>query len=186
VTAAGSRGLARVVVVGPTGAGKSVLAQRLAARLGAPYIELDELFWDAGWTQAAPDVFRTRVERATDSPRWVVAGNYGRVRDLLWPRADTIVWLDYGFPLVLRRLTARTVRRAVTGEVLWNGNREYFWEHCRLWSEKSLFHWLVKTYWAYRRELPVLFARPEHRHLRIVHLRRPREAEAWLADLAPE
>ena len=186
MTAAGSRGLARVVVVGPTGAGKSVLAQRLAARLGAPYIELDELFGDAGWTQAAPDLFRTRVERATDNPRWVEAGNYGRVRDLLWPRADTIVWLDYGFPLVLRRLTARTVRRAVTGEVLWNGNREYFWEHCRLWSEKSLFHWLVKTYWAYRRELPVLFARPEHRHLRIVRLRRPRETETWLADLAPE
>ena len=98
-------------------------------------------------TQAAPDVFRARVERATAGPRWIVAGNYGRVRDLLWPRADTIVWLDYGFPLVLGRLTARTVRRAATGEVLWNGNREAFWEHCRLWSEKSLFHWLVKTYW---------------------------------------
>ena len=109
-----------------------------------------------------------------------------RVRDLLWPRADTIVWLDYAFPLVLRRLAARTVRRAVTGEVLWNGNREYFWEHCRLWSEKSLFHWLFKTYWAYRRELPVLFAQPAHAHLRIARLRRPREAEAWLAGLAPE
>lgn len=55
-----------------------------------------------------------------------MAGNYGRVRDLLWPRADTIVWLDYAFPLVLGRLTARTVRRAVTGEILWNGNRETF------------------------------------------------------------
>ena len=96
------------------------------------------------------------------------------------------VWLDYAFPLVLRRLAARTVRRAVTGEVLWNGNREYFWEHCRVWSERSLFHWLFKTYWAYRRELPVLFAQPGHTHLRIARLRRPRETEAWLAGLAPE
>ena len=180
------RGLARVVVVGATGAGKSVLAQRLAARLGTEYVELDALFWDAGWTPAAPDAFRARVERATAGPRWIVAGNYGRVRDLLWPRADTIVWLDYSFPLVLRRLTARTVRRAVRREILWNGNRENLWEHCRLWSEKSLFHWLAKTYWAYRRELPALFAQPGHTHLRIAQLRRPREAEAWLAGLASE
>ena len=163
------RGLARVVVVGATGAGKSILAQRVATRLGAEYVELDALFWDAGWTQAGPDLFRARVERATAGSRWVVAGNYGRVRDLLWPRADTIVSLDYAFPLVLRRLTARTVRRAVTGEVPWNGNREHFWEHCRLWSEKS-----------------VLFAQPAHTHLRIARVRRPREAEAWLAALAPE
>jgi energy-coupling factor transporter ATP-binding protein EcfA2 len=100
-------GLARVVVVGATGSGKSTFAQRLAVRLGAEYVEVDELFWDAHWTEAAPEVFRARVERATAGPRWVVAGNYGRVRDLLWPRADTIVWLDYAFPLVLRRLTVR-------------------------------------------------------------------------------
>jgi hypothetical protein len=129
--------MTRVVVLGATGAGKSILAQRLAARLGAEYVELDALFWDAGWTPAAPDVFRARVERATAGPRWVVAGNYGRVRDLPWPRADTIVWLDHAFPLVLRRLAARTVRRTVTGEVLWNGNREYFWEHCRVGSGRS-------------------------------------------------
>ena len=62
------RGIARVVVVGATGAGKSILAQRLAARLGAEYVELDALFWDAGWTQAAPEVFRALVERATAGP----------------------------------------------------------------------------------------------------------------------
>ena len=174
------------MVVGATGSGKSILAQRLAARLGIDYVELDELFWDASWTPAAPDVFRARVERATAGPGWVVAGNYGVVRDLVWHRAQTIVWLDYAFPLVLGRLTIRTVRRAVTREVLWNGNREYFLEHCQLWSEKSLFHWLFKTYWRYRRELPGLFAQPVHAHLRIARLRRPREAEAWLAGLTPE
>jgi len=175
-----------VVVVGATGSGKSTFAQRLAARLGGEYVELDALFWEPNWTEAAPEVFRQRVERATGGIRWVVAGNYRRARDLVWPRADTIVWLDFSLPLVLRRLTVRTVRRAVTRQVLWNGNREDFWEHCRLWSEKSLFHWLFKTYWAYRREFPVLFAEPAHAHLRIAHLRRPREAEAWLASLAPD
>ena len=168
-------------MVGATGSGKSTLAQRLAARLGAPYVELDALFWEPHWTEAAPEVFRERVARATAGTRWVVAGNYGRARDLTWPRADTVVWLDYSLPLVLWRLTARTVRRAVTREVLWNGNREYLWEHCRLWSDRSLFHWLFKTYWAYRREFPVLFAEPAHAHLRIVRLRRPRDAEVWLA-----
>ncbi len=91
-------------------------------------------------------MFRDRVDGATAGTAWVVAGNYSRVRDLLWPRAQAIVWLDYSFSLVLGRLTARTVRRTVTREVLWSGNREYLWEHCQLWSEKSLFHWLLKTY----------------------------------------
>jgi adenylate kinase family enzyme len=77
------------VVIGATGSGKSTLAERLAARLGGAYVELDALHWEPHWTEAAPDVFRERVERATAGARWVVAGNYGRVRDLVWPRADT-------------------------------------------------------------------------------------------------
>lgn len=170
-------------MVGASGSGKSTLARRLAGRLGIDYVELDELFWGANWTPAAPDIFRARVERATAGPRWIVAGNYGAVRDLVWPRAQTIVWLDYAFPTVLGRLTVRTVRRAVTREVLWNGNRESFLEHCQLWSEKSLFHWLCKTYWRYRRELPVLFAAPAHAHVEIIRLPSPREAEQRLAGV---
>ncbi len=37
----------RVLVVGTSGAGKSVLAGRLAARFGLTDIELDALFWEA-------------------------------------------------------------------------------------------------------------------------------------------
>jgi adenylate kinase family enzyme len=97
------------------------------------FVELDALFWGAAWTPAEPAVFRARVEAAIAGPAWVVAGNYGAVRDLLWARADTIVWLDYSLPLVLGRLTARTLRRAITREMLWNGNRENLWEHAMLW-----------------------------------------------------
>jgi hypothetical protein len=143
-------------------------------------VELDALHWEPAWTAATPDAFRARAEEATREAAWVVAGNYREVRDIVWPRACTIVWLDYAFPRVFWRLTARTLRRGVTREVLWNGNRENLWEHAMLWSERSLFNWLLKTYWRNRREYPFLFARPEHTHLEIARLRNPRETEAWL------
>lgn len=171
------------VVVGTTSSGKSTLARRMSERLGLDFIELDAIHWQANWTPIPLEEFRTRVETATRSPSWVVAGNYHVVRDLIWPRAEAVVWLDYPFPIVFWRLLTRSLRRGWTQEELWNGNREKFWWHLKLWSEESLFHWLFKTYWRRKRETPALLSFPEHAHLQLVHLRSPREAEEWLADL---
>ena len=167
-------------MIGATGSGKSTFAHRLARSLDVAFVELDALFWESDWTPTPPDIFRARAEEATCASAWVVAGNYHHVRDIVWPRAEAIVWLDYPLPLVFWRLTVRTVRRAVTREVLWSGNRENLGEHLMLWSERSLYHWLLKTYWRYKREYPRLFARPEHAHIEIVRFRTPRETERWL------
>jgi adenylate kinase family enzyme len=114
----------RIVIVGPWGAGKSQLAAALARTLGAPLIEQDALYWSAGWVPTSTDEFRARVTAATGGDAWVADGNFSSARDIVWARADAMVWLDYGLPLVFWRLARRQIRRVATRQVLWHGNRE--------------------------------------------------------------
>ncbi|HUS15625.1 MAG TPA: adenylate kinase [Chloroflexia bacterium] len=172
-----------MVVVGSTGSGKTTLARQLAAWSGVPHVELDALHWDPGWTEAPLEVFRARVTAALAGPAWVVDGNYSAVRDLVWPRADTIIWLDYGLPHILGRLVRRTVHRVVSQEELWNGNRESL--RGAFFSRDSLFIWALQTYGRRRREYPVLLSAAEHAHLRVLHFHTPRATRAWLAGLPP-
>lgn len=173
----------RLVVVGTTSSGKSTLAKRLADKLGGNFIELDALHWEPSWTEAPLEVFRGRVETATQAPAWVVAGNYRIVRDIVWSRAEAVIWLDYPFLRVFWQLTRRTFSRWWTQELLWGTNRENLWTHFKLWSEESLFHWLFKTYWRRKREIPALLSQPEHGHLQLIRFKSPRETEAWLEGL---
>ena len=92
----------RIAVVGTSGSGKTTLAHRLAERLGIPHVELDALHWGPNWTPVAADLFRERVAQALSGEAWVVDGNYSRVRDIIWTRADTLVWLDYSWPVDAR------------------------------------------------------------------------------------
>src|SRR2546422_5327539 len=85
----------RIVVVGTTGSGKTTTARRIGEIIGAPHVELDALHWEADWTEADTETFRRRIVEATAGERWVVDGNYAKGRDLVWPRAEMIVWLDY-------------------------------------------------------------------------------------------
>ncbi len=173
----------RLAVVGTTGSGKSTLAKRLAERFGLELIELDALHWGPNWTPAKPEVLRARVEAATSSKFWVAAGNYHVVRDLIWSRAESIIWLDYSLPFIFWRLIVRTIRRSMFQEELWNGNREKFWWHLKIWSDESLFRWLFKTYWRRKREYASLLTLPEHQHLKIFRFEAEKQTKNWLASL---
>ena len=172
----------RVVVIGTTSSGKSTLAEQLAKRLDSNFIELDALHWEADWTAASLEEFRERVEEATKADRWIVAGNYHVVRDLVWPKAEAVLWLDYSLGRIFWQLLRRTVTRWWTQELLWGKNRERFWPHFKLWSQESLFHWLFKTYWRRKRETPELLALPEHQHLKVIRFKHPNDTEKWMKN----
>jgi len=128
------------------------------------------------------DLFKARVACAVEGDAWVIDGNYaGRgARDLVWPRADTVVWLDPPLGVIFVRLFRRALRRSRSGEELWpgTGNRETL--RNQFLSRDSLFWWALKTSRRRRRELPLILARPEHAHLTVHRFRRAEEAAAWL------
>lgn len=173
----------RVVVVGVTSSGKSTLAENLAKRFDMNYIELDALNWEPNWKAAPLEFFRTRVEAATQAEKWIVAGNYHVVRDLIWPKAEAIIWLDYSLWRVLGQLTRRSFKRWWTQELLWGTNREPLWAHLKLWSKDSLYNWLFQTYWRRKREYPLLLSQPEHKHLKLIRLKNPKATVEWLQRL---
>ena len=147
-----------------------------------PHVELDALNWGPNWTMVPVDLFKARVARAVKGDAWVIDGNYaGRgARDLVWPRADTVVWLDPPLGVIFVRLFRRAVRRSRSGEELWpgTGNRETL--RNQFLSRDSLFWWALKTSRRRRRELPLILARPEYAHLTVHRFRRAEEATAWL------
>ena len=102
------------------------------------------------------------------------------MRDVVWSRADTLVWLDYALPVVLWRVVSRTILRIVKREELWHGNRESF--RTSFLSRDSIILWALTTYRRRHSEYPILFGRPEYSHLRVVRLRSVRQARRWLEE----
>jgi len=171
----------RFAVVGTSGSGKTTVASQIARRLGIAHVELDALHWGPGWTEAPLDVFRERVAQALACDGWAVDGNYSKVRDFIWSRADTVVWLDYALPVIMGQLVGRTLRRIVTREELWGGNRESLSKS--LFSRESILLWALQTYRRRREEYSDLLSRSEYVHLAVVHLRSPQDTRAWLSNL---
>lgn len=170
----------RVVVFGTTGSGKSTVAERLAGRTGLRVVELDALYWGRDWQPAPVELFRHRVERETVGDGWIVVGNYGQVRDLVWQPADTLIWLDLPLPLVMWRLLRRTIRRIATNEELWDtGNRESL--RGAFFSRDSILLWAFKTHRRNRQRfaLECEFLAQEKN---VVRLRSAREVESFLAS----
>lgn len=171
----------RIVVIGTSGVGKSTLAQQLATLYGYPFIELDALFWEPGWVQASPDAFRRKVATAISGPQWAVGANYSVVRDIVWQRADTLIWLDYSFAVMFGRLFRRTVKRIVSREELWSGNRET-WK-AQFWSRDSLLLFAIKTHHQRKARYGRELAQPTNRHLHVLRFTNPRQCQHWLEQL---
>ena len=174
----------RISVVGNSGSGKSTLARRIAAALDIPHLELDSVFHQPGWQPLDAAEFRRRVSEFTVGRAWIVDGNYSKVRDIVWDRADTVIWLDPPRHRVMRQLIARTLRRMATGAELWNGNREEWRNLLRPDPKESILLWAWTKHHEYRQQYLAAQADPANGHLEFIRLRTPDQATALVRDAA--
>lgn len=162
-------------MIGNSGCGKSTLSRQLAQAIRAPHHELDELYWGPDWTATPREGFRRTVGELVREESWVVDGNYADLaRDLIWARADLVVWLDYSFLLCAWNIIRRTISRR--GQLLWNGNRETWRD--TIFSSDSLLAFAARTHLSRRKQnLEDMLNHPKVRGLRFCH---PSETQEWM------
>lgn len=173
----------RVTVVGNSGSGKTTLGRALADRLAVPFVELDAIFHQPGWQPLPTADFRRRVGSVVAGDRWVIDGNYSAVRDLVWARADTVVWFDLPRRTVMRQIVVRTLRRVLTRDELWNGNREPLTGWLRRDPERSIIRWAWTNHEKYRRRFTTAALDPGNAHLTFVRIGSRADADRLLRTL---
>lgn len=169
----------RIVVGGSSGAGKTTLAGQLAVALDLPFTELDSFFHGRGWVKRP--TFVEDVTAYVAQERWVTDSlGYPEVVDLVWDRADTLVWLDYPRWVCELRVIRRSLARGLFRRRLWNDNRESLIRMVR--DPEHPVRWSWQHYDEKRRLVLDRIDDPRWAHLTVVPLQSPTDTNRWLRD----
>lgn len=170
----------RVLLYGVTGSGKSTAALAIGARSGHPVTLVDELTWEPGWVPVDVSVQRELIGTIVAEERWLLDSSYGDWLDLVLPRTQLVVGLDYPRWLSFARLVRRTVSGAITKEPRCNGNVET-WR--AMLGRNSILVWHVRSFARKRARMRSWAASADGP--RVLLLRHPRELDVWLETLSP-
>lgn len=174
-----------VIVWGPACSGKTTVTRQIARHIGVPHIELDAVFWQPDWVEKPVEEFRADVsillEKHPDG--WVFDGNYGRIKDLILPLADTLVWLRLPFYVVFWRVLKRTISRIVSRQQLWDNNYET-WSKS-FFSRESLLLYTISNWRRHVRKGKAELSTIPHT-AEIIELLSSRAVDEFLAGLGAE
>ena len=175
----------RIVVIGMSGCGKSTIAGHLARRLRMAHLQLDLLHYDSNSAVDDALALRGKLAAAVAGDTWVFDGDCGEAREVVWPLADSVIWLDYAMWRVVWQMGCRMIklkaRRLLLGD--WPLQRHGMQPLAWIASRTSPYRWTVRMHAEYREDSQAALRLPEHAHLRVVRFQSPRDTRIWLRKL---
>ena len=121
----------RIMVLGPSNAGKSTLALSIADRLSLPVVHLDRLqhLPNTDWQPRPEAEFKALHDKAILEEKWVMDGNYSRLMPARFERATGVILLTSNHWLRLARYLKRSLSPAEMRAGALEGGPEYVkWE----------------------------------------------------------
>jgi adenylate kinase family enzyme len=163
------------LVLGPGGAGKSVLARELAGITGLPLIHLDREFWKPGWTKPERDEWHAKLDQLLAGDAWIADGTHIDTIDHRLKRADGAIVLDYSRWVAVRGVASRLLHHE-------GRHRADLAPGCKNRLDRVYANFV----WSYQRVTKPLAdaALARHAdHIEVARLRSRRHAEHWLDQL---
>lgn len=86
----------RIMINGPSNAGKSTLADAIGRKLGIPPVHLDRFSHEehGNWVPRSEEAFQALHDAAIEDEAWVMDGNYSRLMPQRYARATGVVVID--------------------------------------------------------------------------------------------
>ncbi|HLT60908.1 MAG TPA: adenylate kinase [Microlunatus sp.] len=167
----------RILVYGVSGSGKTTLARRLGELTGLPLHAVDDLMWQPGWVQVPVQEQRRRMAEICAGDVRILDHAYGTCLDVVLPRVQLVVGLDFSRPVALARLLRRSVINIVARRPTCNGNVETW---SQLFGPNSIVRWQVRSAAEFAARIHHWAADPDGPP--VIIFRRPRQVERWLRN----
>lgn len=84
----------KIIVIGCSGAGKSVFSRKLAAAVDLPLYHLDMLYWREDGTHIERFEFINKQNNILNKESWIIDGNYRNTLEIRIKASELIIFFD--------------------------------------------------------------------------------------------
>lgn len=97
----------KVIVIGSSGAGKSVFSQKLSKIKQIPLYHIDKLYHKKDGTHISKEGLECKLREIFKNNSWIIDGNYQKTLEMRVKECDTIFLLDFPTEVCLEGAKSR-------------------------------------------------------------------------------